>query len=246
MTRLLAAMLLACIMALPSSADDSGLIVAAGVDKKVSKKLTVGAELEFRSRNNWRTADRLALSLDAQYKLLSWLKAGAGYELLVDNNPEKISYHTDGDLNNWRPSYWGTRHRLNATLTGTYTYKKRFSVSLRERYQFTCRPTHTTCRYDFDNAFWEDTDVNSRCKHVLRSRLKLEYDPRNCPVDPWASVEFFNALKLEKTRVQVGADYKIKKKHTLTLYYRYQAVNGDEDETETDMHMVGLGYNFKF
>ena len=203
MTRLLAAMLLACIMTLPSSADDSGLIVAAGVDKKVSKKLTVGAELEFRSRNNWRTADRLALSLDAQYKLLSWLKAGAGYELLVDNNPEKISYHTG-------------------------------------------RPTHTTCRYDFDNAFWEDTDVNSRCKHVLRSRLKLEYDPRNCPVDPWASVEFFNTLKLEKTRVQVGADYKIKKKHTLTLYYRYQAVNGDEDETETDMHMVGLGYNFKF
>ena len=239
-------MLLVGSVALPVKADDSGLIISVGADKKVNKKLTLGTELEWRTRNNWRTADRLALSLDAQYRLLPWLKAGAGYVLLVDNNPEKISYHTGGDLNNWRPSYWGTRHRLNATLTGTYTYKKRFSVSLRERYQFTCRPTHTTCRYDFDNAFWEDTDVNSRCKHVLRSRLKLEYDPRNCPVDPWASVEFFNALKLDKTRVQVGADYKIKKKHTLTLFYRYQAVNGDEDETETDMHMVGLGYNFKF
>lgn len=198
MTRLLAAMLLASIMTLPSSADDSGLIVAAGVDKKVSKKLTVGAELEFRSRNNWRTADRLALSLDAQYKLLSWLKAGAGYELLVDNNPEKISYHTDGDLNNWRPSYWGTRHRLNATLTGTYTYKKRFSVSLRERYQFTCRPTHTTCRYDFDNAFWEDTEVNSRCKHVLRSGSNWSTTPATAlstPGPAWNSSTLSNWKK---------------------------------------------------
>ena len=230
---------------LSAVADDSGLILNAGAEKKINKKFTVGTELEFRTRNNWRTADRVALSVDGQYKLLPWLKGGVGYVLLIDNNPEKINYHEDGDYNNWRPSYWATRHRFTASLTASYTYKKRLTVSLRERYQYTYRPAHTTTRYDFDNTCWEDTEVKSKHKSLLRSRLKVEYDIRHCPVDPFASVEFYNSLRLDKTRLQLGADYKIKKKHTLSLFYRYQIVNDDED-SETNIHMVGLGYSFKF
>ena len=116
------ALLLLCAALLPLQlrADDSGLILNAGASHKINKKLTVEVEAEFRSRNNFRTADRVSLGASASYKLLSWLKASGGYDLLIDNNHEKLTYQDDGvSYNNWRPSYWGVRHRFNVTLTGS-------------------------------------------------------------------------------------------------------------------------------
>ena len=50
-----------------SLADDAGLIASIGASHKFNKKLSVGAELEFRSRNDFRTADRVSLGADASY-----------------------------------------------------------------------------------------------------------------------------------------------------------------------------------
>ena len=226
-------------------ADDSGLIVSAGAEKKFNKKTTISLEGEFRSRNDFRTADRLAFTLSAQYKLTSWLKADAGYQLLVDNNAQKLTLNPEGTYNNWRPSYWATRHRAFASLTGSFKVN-RVSFSLRERYRYTFRPGHTTSRYDFDNGRWEDTQVSSKHKHTLRSRLKMSWDIPKCKVDPWASVELFNSFSIEKTRLQVGADYTWKKKHAIEAFYRYQIVNNNDDEEQTNAHYVGVGYKFKF
>ena len=229
-----------------SQADDAGLVVSVEASHKFSKKLSAALETEFRSRNDFRTADRVSVGGDVSYKLLSWLKAGVGYSLLIDNNPEKLTYQDDGmTYNNWRPSYWGVRHRFNVSLTGSYKIQ-RVELSLRERWQYTYRPAKVTDNFDFDEAQWEDDEVRGKGKNVLRSRLQLEWDIPKCKFDPFASVEFHTSRQLDKTRFIVGVDHTVKKKHNFKLYYRYQVVNGHGDDNEPNIHMLGLGYTYKF
>ena len=238
-------LLLLCAASLPTSslADDAGLIASIEASHKLSKKASAGVELEFRSRNDFRTADRVSLGADASYKLLPWLKAAAGYQLLIDNNREEITYQDDGvGYNNWRPSYWGLRHRFNVSLTASRKIQ-RVEVSLRERWQYTYRPSKIIDNFDFDEGEWEDHEVRGKGKNVLRSRLQLEWDIPKCKFDPFASVEFHTTRDLEKTRFIVGVDHSVKKKHNFKLYYRYQ-VSGSS--IEPDIHMLGMGYTYKF
>ena len=239
-------LLLLCSALFPtlSHADDGGLIASIEASHKFSKKLSAGLETEFRSRNNFRTADRVSIGGDFSYKVLSWLKASAGYTLLIDNNREKLTYQDDGvSYNNWRPSYWGLRHRFNVSLTASYKIR-RVELSLRERWQYTYRPERTTDNFDFDEGEWEDDVVKGKGKNVLRSRLQLEWDIPKCKFDPFASVEFHTTRDLEKTRFILGVEHSLKKKHNFKVYYRYQLTGSTSDEP--NIHMLGLGYTYKF
>ena len=227
-----------------SHADDAGLVASIEASHKFTKKLSAGMELEFRSRNNFRTADRVSLGGDVSYKFLPWLKAGVGYNLLIDNNHEDLTYQNDGvSYNNWRPSYWGLRHRFNVTLTGSKKIR-RVELSLRERWQYTYRPSKIIDNFDFDEGEWEDHEVRGKGKNVLRSRLQLEWDIPKCKYDPFASVEFHTTRELEKTRFIIGVSHSVKKKHEFKAYYRYQLTNKSSDES--NIHMLGLGYTYKF
>lgn len=223
-------------------AEDTGLLLSGTVEKKLNKKASMSLEGELRTRNDFRTIDRLGFSLSGQYKITSWLKADAGYQLLIDNNPEKLTIQDNGAYNHWRPGYWTTRHRVFTSLTATYKIQ-RVSLSLRERYRLTYRPMHTTDRYDFDDEAWETTDVKKKTKHVLRSRFKVEWNIPQSKFSPWASFELFNSMSLDKWRLQAGTDFSLSKKHSFELFYRYQNVRDDE---ETNTHYLGLGYKFKF
>ena len=224
-------------------ADDSGLILSAEASRKIRKGLNVGFEVEFRSRNDFRTAERVSLGASVSYKLLPWLKASGGYNLLIENNREEITYNDDLSYNNWRPSYWGVRHRFNVSLTASYKVR-RVEFSLRERWQYTYRPEKMIDNFDFDEAEWEDHKVRGKGKNVLRSRLQAEWDIPRCKFDPFASVEFHNSKHLDKTRFIVGVDHSIKKTHDFKLYYRYQLTGSHS--SDPNIHMLGLGYTYKF
>ena len=235
--------LLTILIPTPSHADDAGLVLSVGASHKFNKRLNAGVEAEFRSRNDFRTADRVSLGADVNYKVLPWLKAGVGYILLVDNNREEFTWQNNGtEYNNWRPGYWGLRHRFNVTLTGSYKVR-RVEVSLRERWQYTYRPSKVIDNFDFDEGEWEDHEVRGKGKNVLRSRLQLEWDIPKCKYDPFASVEFHTTRSLEKTRCIVGVSRTVKKKHDFELYYRYQVSGSSSDP---DIHMLGMGYTYKF
>ena len=242
----LALLLCATISPTLSRADDAGLIASVEASHKFSKKASASVELEFRSRNDFRTADRVSLGASISYKVLPWLKASGGYDLLIDNNHEKITYQDDGlSYNNWRPSYWGVRHRFNVTLTGSCKVQ-RVELSLRERWQYTYRPSKLIDNFDFDEGEWEDHEVRGKGKNVLRSRLQLEWDIPKCKFDPYASVEFHTTDMLEKTRFIVGVNHTIKKMHNFKFYYRYQRVNSNAGVDEPNIHLVGLDYTYKF
>lgn len=261
------------IMMLPmkmfAQSDDFGMWFSAGVEKKVSSRWSLGVEGEFRTRDNMKTADRWSIGIDGGYKVTDWLKASAGYTLLFDHNlKETYSYYDDEDDEDepWEgkvrrhrvANYWGARHRFNVSLTGSVTFG-RLKLSLRERWQYTYRPEKTVSRdeymyrYDLEGNLSngyptmtsEDKTYDGKGKNVLRSRLMADYNIPHCKVDPFASVEAYNAWSLQKIRYTVGADWKIGKPHTLTFYYRYQNVRDDDDE-EPNMHIIGLGYKYKF
>ncbi len=227
-----------------AQSDDFGMWYELGAEKKLSSKWNVGAEAEFRTRNNTKTVDRWSLGVNAEYKIFKGLKASAGYTFLNDNNPEELDLKSDGiRYNKWTPSYWGARHRFNVSLTGKMDIG-RLGISLRERWQYTYRPAADGKKYDFDEEAW--TSVKGKGKNVLRSRLQLDYDIPHWKLDPFFNVEMFNDKSgIQKMRYQLGVEYKIQKKHIFGLTYRYQTVN-DDDETEVNSHLLGLSYKYKF
>lgn len=235
-------------MSLPLFAQsEGGLIASAEAEKKLGKKLTVGIEAEMRTRNDFKTLDRWNFGIGADYKFNKWLKGDIGYNLLNQNFREDIDYKSSGSYNHWRPSYWGVKHRLHASLTGSYKFQNGLKLSLRERWQYTYRPEKTVQRWDFDDEAWEDKVRSGKGKNQLRSRLQIEYDRKGALLTPYASVELYNSWNVEKIRYTIGTDFQLSKQHSLGVFYRFQNMkNVDADEYTPDMHYIGLGYKFKF
>ena len=107
---------------------------------------------------------------------------------------------------------------------------------------------------------WE-SETKERTKpaesdHVLRSRLKLEYDKKHCPWGPYLSVETHNSLNsgqkmnLEKVRTGIGCEYKINKQHSVSFAYIFTAhIHDDEDDHQRlheRIHAASIGYQFEF
>lgn len=256
MERNVVLLLLAVLLSATYSAkaqSEGGFLLGAEVEKSLNKNLSVTAEAGFRSRNDFKTVDRWSGSLGVEYKLTKGLKADVGYTLLYDNNREKLTE------NYWRPSYWSTRHRVNASLTGSYKIGKVLRLSLRERWQYTYRPETATDRYyfvDYPSAKWTggmdgwvatEKMRDGKGKNQLRSRLQLEYDKKKANIKPYANVELYNSLGIEKVRYTVGTDFKLTKQHSLGVYYRFQDQRHvDESDYDPDMHYLGVSYKFKF
>lgn len=237
-----------CMATVAMAQTDNGLILSAGLSHKFNKKFSLEGEVEMRTRNDFKTMDRWTVEVDANYKLLKYLKVSAGYSLLVDNNQEKISYDEESVdelvITKWRPSYWGIRHRFNVSFTGSVD-AGRFSFSLRERWQYTYRPESEQDLYDFNMESWGKKPVYGSGKNVLRSRFQVEYNIKKSKFTPFANAEFYNAWSLEKIRYSVGTDWKMTKNQVFTLFYRYQQIN-KADSDEPDINQFGIGYNFKF
>ena len=235
----MAALLLMGSMPIMAQSDDFGLWSEVNLEKKLSKKWSLDAGVEYRNRDNMKTADRWSFGVDANYKLTNWLKLSAGYSLLNDH------YYKLNDSGKKYADYWGLRHRFNVSATASQSFGN-LTLSLRERWQYTYRPEKTVDRWDYDDEEWEKKTYNGKGTNVLRSRLQIEYDKKGLAITPYANVEFFNAWSLQKTRFHVGADWKLSKQHTVGAFYRYQTVRDDDDDNEPNIHMIGLSYKFKF
>ena len=253
MEKRLIILLLAVVAALPRlyAQSESGMILGLEVEKKINKQLGVSLEADYRSRHDFKTSDRWSVGLNADYKLAKWLKADAGYTYLNTHFGEKI---TEGASKiKWRPSYWGPRHRFHASLGADYKVWSNLRVSLRERWQYTYRPEKSVERWkivDTDNLKTRSLDSDyireSKGKHQLRTRLQVEWDQKRAMFTPYANVEFYNSMAIEKIRYTVGTDIKITKQHSFGLYYRFQDMrNSDAEDADPDMHYFGVGYKLK-
>jgi opacity protein-like surface antigen len=205
-----------------SAQDDVGGIWTVDVTKKIIKGVSLAFEEEYRLRDNFAATDRFSHTLEISYKPFKYLKAGGAYNLINFNHEKKG---------------WEARHRYYFYATGSLK-AGRFDLSLRERFQSTYRQGV------------EETAKRANPKLFLRSRLKVEYDIPKCKFEPFASVELFNTLndpqenRMDRWRGIAGTAFKLNKKNSVELYYRY--TNYADDEEDSDTHMVGLGYSLKF
>lgn len=229
---------------------EGGLLLGAEVEKKLGKQWSVGLEGDFRTRNDFKTVDRWSIGAGASYKFTKWLKADAGYVLLNNNFREKIA--EGSSRTKWRPSYWGLRHRVHASLVADYKVVGNLRLSLRERWQYTYRAEKSVTRWSLyrnsmTSSLDEDYVRSGKGKNQLRSRLQAEWDKKRALLTPFASIELYNSWSIEKIRYTVGTDIRLNKQHSLSAFYRFQDMrNIDEEDYDPDMHYLGLGYKFKF
>lgn len=170
--------------------------------------------------------------------------------------------------------FWRTRHRVNVSLTGSVKIGRfKISLRERWQYTYQPEASYDKVEYDViryniedwgwaqemmglvehDGYLWKVNEEGEAKKdtkrgkgsNVLRSRLQVAYDIKNVPFEPYASCEMYHDDGgLKKTRYTIGGDYKIAKKHTIGLYYRYQDFSGSDEGEST--HIIGIGYNIKF
>lgn len=239
------------------SSDDFGLWTSVEVQKKLNKQWSLGAEVEYRLQDGWSEPERFTAGVAASYRPVGWLKFDAGYKILRTYTLDEYKYKQRGSiliLNKWTPAYWGTKHRVYASLSGNWKVTRRLTLALRERWQYTYRPEQTVVRYDVDGDDLEDLDESNldpkvksgKAKHVLRSRVLAEYRlPKKTGLTPYVSAEAYTARELEKMRYTAGVEWKANKHNAFDLGYRYQALHGDDD-ADRNTHALLVGYKFRF
>lgn len=255
-----------------------GIWTNASVEKKINKKFSVDAGLDFRTEDDLQTVSRWAGSLGVSYKPIKLLKLGASYIYMYDRSTQesKINYNDSNKENGYNVDhgFWRSKHRFafDATIKEKFG---RFTIGLRERYLFThyvgaeCRRTRfrNEVQPGFDNPDvpiyeWDGRkfmeleegfdNKKSKNRHYLRSRLKVEYDIRKCPLTPFVSYEFSNNLAegfdLDKSRLNVGVDWKINKKNVITVGYLYEkgADFDIADDGNDNKHILDIAYKFDF
>lgn len=167
--------------------------------------------------------------------------------------------------------FWRSRHRASFDITGKLK-AGRFEFSLRERYQYTHYVATSTTRDRYRDelpssmldAYTGDTwqyngqtftsfeqaskSKAAKDKHFLRSKLQAEYNIRHCPLTPFVSFEFHNDMSdgfaLDKSRLTVGTEWKVTKKHRLDFAYVFQ--HAQDDDADGNLHAISIGYKFKF
>ena len=226
-----------------AQAQDFGLNISAGVKKKIVSGLSAKIEGELRTQDKSSELERLAIAAELSYSPIKYFGIDAGYTFIDKFKPEHWT-----DSGNRIPDYWSPRHRAYASVTGTLVIGD-FELALRERYQFTHKTQVSVHKYDANGTQkTKDKVVKASNSHTWRSRLKAEYNFTQIGLTPYISAELYNSLTesfaLDKVETTVGVDYKLFKKHTFSLFYRYAAaIEGSSDEPD---HQLGIGYQFKF
>lgn len=225
------------------SLDAQSIWTSAEIEKKMMKNVTVFAEGEYRSNDGMSATDRWTGTLGANYGVCRYLKMATGYTYIHQRKPAEFTRK-----GNRIPPFWQPKHRAFFALTGNYVWN-RFKFSLRERYQYVYRKGQYVPKFDEDGVIPKNDEwIKEKHKHVLRSRLQIEYGIRNSRFTPFASCEIYNIFSsgfdVEKARWTVGSSYRFNKKHSLELFYRYVDEH-DQDEEGDGGHVIGIGYKFK-
>ncbi|MBQ6763380.1 MAG: DUF2490 domain-containing protein [Bacteroidales bacterium] len=156
---------------------DEGLSFGARATVEADAKLASGLHLlaHEETRLYWNGDDvlRFYTGIGLEYKVLSFLKVGAEYELI---NRQK--YETDSNGKTYKE--WGVRHRGNFFLTGTFDAGD-WRFGLKETFRMTYRPDEVNLYQSPKTAL------------ALKSKVSVKYRGWG-KVVPFAAFEVRNTL----------------------------------------------------
>ena len=175
MAAALCAALFAAPVTMHADDDDSdafGARVSAEVDYKIMKGMHVSVSEEVRFLGGSDIFDRSYSQVGFTYKICDYLKAGVSYTAVAVQKTKVEMPDTEEIVTNW--TEW--RHRVSGDLTASYKVGQ-WKFSLRERVQGTYKMRELN-NYQQPQMGW-----------VLRSRLKVAYEFRSVPLEPYAYFE---------------------------------------------------------
>lgn len=196
--------------------DDFGTWTNVEVKKRILPRLDIAVEGDIRFRDDMESLDRWAAIVSMSYQWLSFFSVGANYNFIRFNHTKRG---------------WETGHRYNLYCTASAKWNQ-WTVSLRERYEQTYR----------DGV--ESSSGSPNPNKVMRSRLMVAYAIQYTGFKPFLSSEFFDTVNAHNSSVwdkvwyTAGAEYKLNKRHSLQMYYRYQKIKHGQRNT----HILGTGY----
>lgn len=203
-----------------SQDDDFGTWFSVSGEHKFSKKLELNASANIRTYDNSSKISTAFLEAGLEYKIIKGLGIGAGYR------PE---FRRDKD------ETFHLRHKWFVEAKGTLPIGD-LSISARARFEE---------RY---KTYYLDEGDKTPVKHG-RYKLKMLYNIPSCPVNPFIASEIYCPLfrqttrYIDKTRYIAGAEYNLRKKQSLEVFYMFQR---DYLPHISDINVISLSYNFRF
>ena len=265
----------ALLLAAPTFAqkDEFGAWLEVEGEKKITKRIDLSLGLGMRANDNLGEVSRANAFIGGSYKVCDYLKVAATYQYISDLSRGEVKEDfkkKSGKFNGYNvdEAFHRAKHRLSFDLSSKVKVGH-FTFSLRERYQYThsvskdieriryrddaaSQPHFSGDTYPFGGYEWITREVgedhkNHKNNHLLRSRIGVEYDIKNCPLTPFATYEIKTQLQkggaTEATRLIVGTDWKLNKKNTLSIAYVFDDGHYSDD---ANIHAVSIGYKFKF
>ena len=187
----------------------------AGLEIPIGEKVKLGWSEQLRTKDMFRSVDKILSSLSVGYTPWKFLEVGTEYAFV---NEWQGKLDGGGKNNNWR-----TKHRWNIDITEKLTVG-RFELSLRERVRMEFNGYETN-RYEEPNPFT-----------TLRTRLKAAYKNQSI-WKPYAYVEVYATLNAPKmvdnylrdplerdnycnrVRLVFGSEVKIDAKNKMDIHY---------------------------
>lgn len=191
-----------------------------GVTKEFFDVLEVGFESVIKLEKDASQIDEIDFDLDVEYAPFKFLAFGVGYRL-AENRKKGGDYETN--------------HRLSVQLE-LAAELRRFELEYRIRYQ----------NLDDDFILYDET---SPPEHILRNRLGIKYDIRNCKLTPFIYYEHYGKLDSSvsyafRHKYAIGARYSFGKYGKVKVFYRIiKELNNPNPYT---VYNLGLGYVYDF
>jgi hypothetical protein len=188
------------------------------INAEIYKNFKLHIEEEFRFRENSTLFSRQINDFGASYRFSKYIRAGLFYRLEADwKNADEYA---------WRNGLYTDIAFRYDVIRFTLGYLLRVQSAKVERNQ-------------------EESMFNG-LRH--RHKFSVSYDVKGIPLTPFFEPELFidsgNRSSLSGLRTWIGADYNIKKSHTLTLKYGFDRELNTRDPLTA--WIISLGYSFDF
>ena len=226
-----------------SDPKDFGLWGEVEAEWGLGKKWSIGADFEVRTQDVVGSLARWSAGLGVEFKPAKFLSLESGYSLI-----DSLYVPSLTSKGNILDEYWRIKNRFYAGAR----LKAKWGIvrpSLRLRYQLTAKSEVSVAKYKSDGVTRKDNELKeSSTENIARTKAALEFKT-NTLLTPFASFELYNdlgdGLSLDKSRLNVGTDIKLNKRHALSVGYVRTFYSDDNNDNDGCHNALSIGYKIK-
>jgi hypothetical protein len=200
---------------------DNQLWTAFQAQTDITKRLTLGLDLEVRFDNDISRLRSVFGQAEVSWKFSKYLSAAIDYRYGGRQN-ETLSEFSKG-------------HRISLFVTGKYKFHK-FTISDRLGY--------------YNQYLVDAPEDKVNPEKYVRNKTQLRYDLTK-KLSPLVYFEFFyrlsgNVHEVDENRFAAGFEYDLNKKNSVKLLYMYLTEVNVKPKNKDDRNIISVAYNLKF